>query len=118
MTSYVKKGRGPKALTVYYDEFEEWETSSRWFLSKLKELATKEKVTQEQARQLRDLAGLTHVRQCLGCGKLTDVPWPKACPACEAMLAEQEDQGFVAFVRFCSFPALMLGWGYPPTITH
>jgi hypothetical protein len=54
--------------------------------------------------------GASALRQCVGCGQLTEELWPRMCEKCEVRIDEERGDNRVAFPQFCSFPALMLGY--------
>ena len=68
----------------------------------------------ENARAAGEMPVL--LRQCAGCGRITDTEWPRLCPECEAALDEQLGDHRVPFPRYCSFPALMLGWWWKSSV--
>lgn len=98
MTGYLEAGRSSSKAKLVVDE--------------LRELAAAG-VTDLHRSQVESIIakhGASALRQCVGCGQLTEERWPRMCEKCEVRIDEEQGDNRVAFPQFCSFPALMLGY--------
>ena len=63
-----------------------------------------------QVESILEKHGASALRHCVGYGQLTEEVWPRMCEKCEVRIDEERGEFRVPFPRFCSLPALILGW--------